>query len=91
MILIVIDAYKYYSIVSQQFPQQFQPGCHHTEPFIVTGKVFPVNHLAEPFLHHGGIDIIVVHPFFITGVVRRIDINTLDFSGIERKQRFQGF
>ncbi len=52
-------------------------------------EVFPIDHLAEPFLHHRRIDIIVIHPFLIAGIVRRIDINALDFSGIDRKQSFQ--
>jgi len=56
----------------------------------MTGEVFTINYLAEPLLHHGGIDIIVVGPFFVAGVVWRINVYALDFPGIEWKQRLEG-
>lgn len=56
----------------------------------MASQIFFVNHLAKPFLHHGRIDIIVVCPFLISGVVRRINVYAFNFSGIERKECFQG-
>ena len=46
--------------------------------------------MSQPLLHHGGIDIIVVGPFFVAGVVWRINVYALDFPGIEWKQRLEG-
>ena len=56
----------------------------------MSGEILAVNHFAQPLLHHGRIDIIVVNPFLIARIVRRIDVYTFDFSGIERKQRLKG-
>ena len=53
-------------------------------------EVFAVYNLAKPFLHHRGIDIIIVNPFLIASVVRRIDVDAFDFTGVEGKQRFEG-
>jgi hypothetical protein len=54
------------------------------------GEVLSVNDLAQPLLHHRGIDVVVVDPPLIAGVVRRIDVDALDLSGIERQEGLQG-
>ena len=59
----------------------------------MSGKIFPFrpDHFTKPFFDLGVIDIVVVDPFFIAGVVWRIDVNTLDLSLIAGEQGFQGF
>ena len=54
-------------------------------------KVFFVHDLTEPVLHHGGIDVVVVGPFFVARVVGRIDIDALDLPGVNGQKGLEGF
>ena len=76
------------SVLAQQLPEQFQAWINHTKPFIMAGKVlgFFTNGLIEPLPHFRSI--VIVNPVFIPGIIRRVDINTLDLSSIIRQQRF---
>jgi len=48
----------------------------------VSGEVFFIDDLAEPILHHRGVDVVVIGPFFVSGVVRGVDVDTFYFAGI---------
>ena len=47
--------------------------------------------LAQPFLDLGVVDVIVIDPALVAGVVGRVDVNALDAPLIPGQQRFQGF
>jgi len=47
--------------------------------------------LAQPLFDFRVIDVIVIDPALVAGVVGRIDVNTLDAPLIPGQQRFQGF
>ena len=49
------------------------------------------DNLAQPLFDFRVIDVIVIDPALIAGVVWRIDVNTLDAPLIPGHQRFQGF
>jgi hypothetical protein len=55
----------------------------------VTGEVFFINDLAKPLLHHGAVDVVVVNPLFIPGIVRRVNVDALNFSCISRQKGFE--
>ena len=71
--------------------QQLQARVHHTQPLVVAGQVLALfaYDLAQPLLDFGVVDIIVVDPALVAGVVRRIDVDTLHLALITRQQRFQ--
>ena len=71
--------------------QQLQPRVHHAQPLVVAGKVLSLfaNHFAQPLFDFGIIDIIVVHPALIAGIVGRINVDALDFSFILGQQRLE--
>lgn len=58
----------------------------------MTGQVLALfaDHLAQPLLDLRVIDIIVVDPTLVAGVVGRIDVDALDAPLILGQQRFQG-
>jgi hypothetical protein len=56
----------------------------------VAGKVFFIDDLAEPFLYHRGADVVVIGPIFVSGVVRRVDVDTFYFAGVSREKRLKG-
>ena len=55
----------------------------------MTREVIAVHGLAKPFLHHRRVDVVVVSPAFIAGVVRRVNVNTLHLAGVGGQQRLQ--
>ena len=56
----------------------------------MAGKVFFVNNLTEPVLHHRAGDIIVIDPLLIAGIVRRVDIDTLYLASVSRQKCLEG-
>jgi len=46
--------------------------------------------VAEPFGDFGGVDVVVVDPSFVAGVVGRVDIDAFDASGVFRQQGLEG-
>lgn len=44
----------------------------------------------QPFLDHRRVDIVVVAPAFVAGVVGRVDGDAVHPAGIERQERLQG-
>ena len=56
----------------------------------MAGEVVLIDDFSEPFLHHGGVDVVVIDPVFVTGVVGRVDVDALDFPGIGGQQGLEG-
>lgn len=46
---------------------------------------------AEPLFDLRAVDVVVVDPVFVAGVVGRVDIDALDLAGVVREQRLEGF
>ena len=51
---------------------------------------FLAHHLAKPFLDAGVVDIVVVHPALVAGVVWRIDVDAVDLAFVLREQALEG-
>ena len=48
------------------------------------------DHRAQPFADLGAVDVVVVGPAFVAGVVWRVDVDALDLARITRQQGLQG-
>ena len=81
----LINADKNNPIICQQLLQQLQARIHHAQPLVVAGQVLALfaDNLAQPLLDLRVIDIIVVDPALVAGVVGRIYVPT-DFDTIEK-------
>ncbi|MGD0814260.1 MAG: hypothetical protein ABSA83_11700 [Verrucomicrobiota bacterium] len=57
----------------------------------MAGKVFgfPTNGFAQPFADQRAVDVVVVNPAFVAGVVRWVNVDALDLPGVVRQQRFE--
>ena len=89
----LINADKNNTIIRQQLLQQLQTRVHHAQPLVMAGQVLALfaDNLAQPLLDFRVIDIIVINPALVAGVVGRIDIDALDAPLIPGQQCFQGF
>lgn len=58
----------------------------------MAGEVFGffADDLSEPFFDLGGFDVVVVDPAFVSGVVRRVDVDAFDAPGILGEEGFEG-
>ena len=90
--LIIINADEDRAIVRQEFMQEPQTRVHHAEPFIVAREILALlaDNLAKPLFHLKVVDIVIVHPTFLTRVVRRIDVNAIDLALELREEGLQG-
>ena len=70
----LINADKNNPIICQQLLQQLQAWVHHAQPLVVAGQVLALfaDNLTQPLLDLRVIDIIVVDPALVAGVVGRI-------------------
>ena len=59
----------------------------------MAGEVFAffADDFTKPFLNSRVVDSVVVHPTFVTRVIGRINVNTVDSSFIARQERFKSF
>ena len=59
------------AVFRQQLLQQFQPGAHHAQPLIVAGQVLALlaHHFAQPLFDLGVIDVVIVHPALVAGII----------------------
>ena len=73
-ILRIINADENNSVVRQQLLQQLQAQIHHAQPLVMAGQVLALfaDNLAQPFFDLRVIDIIVIDPALVAGVVGRI-------------------
>ncbi len=87
----IINADENNTIVRQQLLQQLQARVHHAQPLVVAGQILSLfaDNLAQPLFDLRVIDIIVVDPALVAGVVGRIDVNALDAPLIPGQQRFR--
>ncbi len=92
MEFIVVYADKDHTIVGEKIPQQRESRIHHAEPFVVPRQIFGFrpHDLAQPALHLRAIYGVVVNPFFVASVVRRVYIDALHFTGVIRQESFEG-
>ena len=90
-LLIIIYTYKYRTIFCHQLLQQFQPRIHHAKPLVVAAQILALcaDNFPQPCLDMRIVDIVVVHPFFVARVIRRINIDALHPPLIHRQQRFE--
>ena len=79
-------------VLAQELLEQRQPRVHHAQPLIVPRKVLGLaaHDLAEPLLHFGAVDGIVIHPVLVAGVVRRVDVDALHLSGVVGQKGLEG-
>ena len=54
----------------------------------MSGEVFFIDGFVEPVLHHGRVDVVVVGPVFVAGVVGGVDVYAFDFSGVGGEEGF---
>ena len=92
-ILRIINADENNTIVRQQLLQQLQARVHHAQPLVMAGQILALfaDDLAQPLFDLRGIDIIIVDPSLVAGVVGRIDVDALDTPLLPGQQCFQGF
>ena len=50
---------------------------------------FLADHLSQPAANLRAVDVVVVNPAFVAGVVRRVDVDAFDLPGVTRQQGFQ--
>ncbi len=79
-LLCIINTNKDDPILRKQSLKKYKPGIHHTKPLIVAAQVlaFFTYNLSEPFANFRVIDIIIVDPALISGIIWRIDIDAFN-------------
>ena len=87
--LIVVDGNEDSAIVPKQLPQQLEAGEHHAAPLVVASQIFAIHDPAQPLPHHGRVDLVVISPTLVAGVVGRIDVDALHLAMIGRQQRLE--
>ena len=90
--LIVIQTDENRPVLGKKLLQQRQPRIHHAQPSVVAVErfAFLADDLAEPLANEGAVDIVVVGPALVAGVVRRVDANALHLTGVVWEQRLEG-
>ena len=51
--------------------------------------IFFAHDFTKPLADYGTVDVVVVSPAFVTGVVRRVNVDALDLAGVVRQQRLE--
>ena len=92
VLFVVVDGDEDCAVVGQEFFEEVEAGPHHAEPFVVAFQVLAVHGavLAEPFAHQGAVDLVVVDPAFVAGVVGRVDVDAFDAAGVAGEEGFEG-
>lgn len=90
--LIIVNRDKYCTFIGEQLSQKYQTRIHHTEPFVMACEILSLcsDYFTEPSENMRVVYIIIVTPFLIPCIVRRIYINAVYSSFIFRKERFEG-
>ena len=75
----IINTDENNAILRKQFLQQLEPRIHHAKPLVVAAQILALcaDNLPQPCLDMRIVDIVVVHPFFVSRVVRRINFLTV--------------
>ena len=70
--------------------QQSESRPHHGAPLVVAQPVLHADRvLLEPGLQHGAVDVVVVAPALVAGVVNRVYEDAVHLAGIQRQQTLQ--
>ena len=93
-LLVVVDGNPDAAVLGQQPSEQLQTRVHHAQPLVVAAKILAIlaHHLTKPFDELRVIDVVVVDPRLVAGVVGRIDVDAanpplvLGQQGLERLQ-----
>ena len=90
-LFVVINADENCSVLCEKLMEQTQTGIHHAEPFVMTGEVFPFfpDNFTEPFFYFRIVDVIIIDPLFITGIVGWIDVDTFYSAFVFREERLE--
>ena len=90
-LLIIINRYKYHPIFPQEFMKQLKTWIHHAEPFVMPREVFPFfsDDFSEPFFDLGIVDIVIIHPPFISCVVGRVYVDAFDLAFVLWQERLK--
>lgn len=88
---VVVDGDENRPVLAQKLPQQHQPRIHHAQPAVVAVQrlALAADHLAQPLANLRAVDVVVVDPALVAGVVRRVDIDALHLPRIARQQGLQ--
>ena len=89
----IINTDKNSSVFGEQLLEESEPRVHHAEPFVVTSEVLALfsDNFTEPLPDLRIVDVIVINPAFIAGVIGRIDVDTFYSAFIPREQGFESF
>lgn len=90
--LIIVNRDKYCTFFGKELTQKNKARIHHTQPFIMACEILSLSsdYFTEPSENMRVIYIIIITPFLIPRIVRRIDINAVYPSFIFWKERFEG-
>ncbi len=90
--LVIINRDKDCTFLGKQLPHKDKARIHHTEPFIMACEILSLcsDYFTEPSENMRVIYIIIVTPFLMPRIVRRIYINAVYSSFIFWKERFEG-
>lgn len=70
--------------------QQPKSWPHHRAPFVMSEAVLDPDWVRiKPFLDHRRVDVVVVAPAFVAGVVGRVDEDAVHLARVERQERLQ--
>jgi hypothetical protein len=89
---VVGDTDKNGSVFTEKFTQQGKARIHHAQPLVVAAQIFDflAYDRTQPLSHFRAVDVVVVNPALVSGVVGRVDIDALHLSGIVGEQGLQG-
>lgn len=82
---------EYRTVVRQKIAEQRETRVHHAQPLVVMGQVLRLrpDNLPEPLADFRAVDVVVVDPVFVAGVVRRVDVDALDLARVVREQSLE--
>ncbi len=86
--LVVVDGNEDGAVLAQELLQQNEARIHHRQPAVVPVQrlAFLADHLAQPLADLRAVDVVVVNPALVAGVVGRVDVDALHLSGIAGQQ-----
>ncbi|OIQ67032.1 hypothetical protein GALL_513940 [mine drainage metagenome] len=88
--LVVVQGDPDRTALGEQLAQQHQARPHHAQPFVVAQHVVPVHRVGgQPLFHDRAVDVVVVAPAFVAGVVGRVNEHQIHRTGVARQQGFQ--
>jgi len=91
MNLIIINSDEDCAIVSEELMEETEARVHHAEPLVVSGEICSEgpNGFPQPFLDGWAVDVVVVDPTFIAGIIGRIDEDAFDSAGVVGEECFE--